>query len=102
MTAEKNKNKEDEADEEQEAKQAACLVVIFLHGVGGCGGEWRERLAGLLPPGTRICTPTAPTAPVTLFGNKQCNSWYGWTHNYRGWECRVLAGVVKKKKSFFK
>ena len=59
MTAEKNKNKEEEVDVEQGAKIAACLVVIFLHGVGGCGGEWRERLAGLLPQGKRICTPTA-------------------------------------------
>ena len=65
-------------EKEKEAKKVACLVVLFLHGVGGCGGEWRDRLAWILPPGTRIHTPTEPTAPVTLFGNKHCNSWCSW------------------------
>ena len=78
MTAEETKNREREVDEEKDVNKATGLVVIFLHGVGGCGGEWRDRLAGILPPGTRIHTPTAPTAPVTLFGNKDCNSWYSW------------------------
>ena len=78
MTAEENKNKDEEVDEVEDAKKAACLVVIFLHGVGGCGEEWKDRLAGILPTGTRIHTPTAPTAQVTLFGNKHCNSWYSW------------------------
>ena len=33
---------------EEEDRIEEGLVVVFLHGVGGCGEEWQTRLASLL------------------------------------------------------
>ena len=52
-------------------------VVIFLHGVGGCGPEWARFWRKILPLGTKLILPTAPRAQVTLLGGREVNSWWG-------------------------
>merc|ERR1712150_2357 len=56
-------------------------VFIFLHGVGGSGEEW-ERLSSLMPPSATLLAPTADEAPVALFGNQVCRSWFNMYDSY--------------------
>ena len=51
-------------------------VVIFLHGVGGSGSEWKRFLQKILPPRTKLILPSAPVAPVDLFFGREMSSWY--------------------------
>ena len=50
-------------------------VLIFLHGVGGCGDEWSRFLKSIVPNNTKILLPTASRASVTMFQGKEMNSW---------------------------
>ena len=50
-------------------------VIILLHGVGESGDDWREFLKKIAPPKTRLVLPTAPRAPVNMFGLLEMNSW---------------------------
>ena len=50
-------------------------VLIFLHGVGGCGEEWTRFWKKIVPSNTKLVLPTAPLSPVTLYFGKEMNSW---------------------------
>ena len=50
-------------------------VIILLHGVGESGGDWTNFLRKIAPPNTRLILPTAPKAPVNMFGFIEMNSW---------------------------
>ena len=50
-------------------------VLIFLHGVGGCGEEWARFWKKIIPSNTKLVLPTAPSSPVTLYFGKEMNSW---------------------------
>merc|ERR1719167_1172170 len=56
-------------------------VFIFLHGIGGNGSEW-EVLRDLVPSATKLVVPTAEEAPVALFGNQVCRSWFNMYDSY--------------------
>jgi len=56
-------------------------VVIFLHGVGGSGDEWKG-LSSLMPSSVTLIVPTAEEAPVALFGNQVCPSWFNMYDSY--------------------
>ena len=57
-------------------------VVIFLHGVGGSGSEWKRFLQKILPPRTKLILPSAPVAPVDLFFGREMSSWYNMYDSY--------------------
>ena len=50
-------------------------VLIFFHGVGGQGNDWKKLLENVVPSGTKLVLPTAPTLPVHMFGLKEMTSW---------------------------
>ena len=57
-------------------------MLIFLHGVGGCGAEWEAWLRATLPPSTRLLLPTAATAAVAMYGGTEMNSWFNMYDSY--------------------
>ena len=57
-------------------------LVIFLHGVGGSGSEWKRFLQKILPSGTKLILPSAPTAPVDLFLGREMSSWFNMYDSY--------------------
>ena len=50
-------------------------VIILLHGVGESGHDWTNFLSKIAPQNTRFILPTAPKAPVNMFGLIEMNSW---------------------------
>ena len=50
-------------------------AIILLHGVGESGQDWTNFLSKIAPSNTRFILPTAPKAPVNMFGLIEMNSW---------------------------
>ena len=71
----KDEHEQEHVRNKADHEEVDVQVIILLHGVGESGKNWTNFLSKIAPPNTRFILPTAPKAPVNMFGLIEMNSW---------------------------